>query len=368
MTKNRELSFDGIKGLSCLIIACVWHYRHFGVRGDISPLYNVFEVSYANGDLLVELFFMLSGIGMMIGYKNKIQSQNLLFKDFAVKRVQKLYPLHLLTLLLVIPFQIMHLNATGNTFVYKNFDVYHFILNFLGLQNGFFGTEWSFNSPSWCISIFLMLYALFYLLIYKSKSDTSIAVKFSIAAIIGIGILIAHINYPVLNPLTARGLASFSVGVLVYYAYENKHKLNYLAIGIVMLIFWVFVYILIRTTNLSFIGSKLNLDLFLILLVYPAFILSVLFIKPLNKLFSLKPLVYLGKISMSVYLLHFPIQLIIRVIDIYFNLNIDYTNIFFYLIYITIVLFFAIIYSDFISEPFEKCFGLLLKPTKKVED
>ena len=219
-TKHLD-ALDGLKGIAACIIAFAWHYQHFGVAGELSPFYKVMPVSFNHGYLMVEVFFMLSGFGLMAGYKDKIINNQISFKDYIIKRIQKLYPLHLFTLLLVTMLEFIHLKKAGTTFVYPNFDLYHFFLNVLCLQNGFLGIEWSFNSPSWCISILLIMYCLFYYVIKSIRTNTKLIIKFAAGAIIGLSLLKTGINYPVFNSLIARGLSCFCIGVMLNHCLES---------------------------------------------------------------------------------------------------------------------------------------------------
>lgn len=58
----------------------------------------------------------------------------------------------------------------------------------------------------------------------------------------------------------------------------------------------------------------------------PFSIISILFVPWLEKVFSLKALQWLGKKSFRIYLCHFPVQLLIKLIDIVFELHIDYSR------------------------------------------
>ena len=69
-----------LKFISSFIIAFVSHYRHFPVKNGVVPFANLFKWSYSKGWILVELFFMLSGFGMFLGYGDKIIKRELTFK------------------------------------------------------------------------------------------------------------------------------------------------------------------------------------------------------------------------------------------------------------------------------------------------
>lgn len=176
-TRKSTLCLDGLKGLAAFIIAFCWHYNHLNpsFKGAFTK---TFPLAYNYGYLMVEIFFILSGFGMMMGYCEKILNKKIKFKDYIIKRIKKIYPVFLFTLILTTIFEYVYLRWIGETFIYPNFDLYHFVLNLLCIQDGIFDGSWSFNSPSWCISICLVLYCILYYVIYKSKNKNEILYKF----------------------------------------------------------------------------------------------------------------------------------------------------------------------------------------------
>lgn len=337
---RREASLDGLRGLGACIIAFVWHYQHFGIAGDASPFYRFMPLSYTWGWLAVELFFMLSGFGLTAGYKNRILAHRLPFSDFMKRRLCRLYPLHLITLILVAILQWIHISMTGATFVYPNFDLHHFVLNIFCLQNGFFQTGWSFNAPSWCLSIFLILYSLFFTLMYTSKDRLGIIIKFAVAAVCGTIILQQQLERPVLNSLVARGLTSFSVGVLLFMLQERfihgerpKQITGALCVGILAVF-----YPLLRYNGSAYAA---HMQMLFIFLLAPTIAGGALYFRPLQRILCWKPLLFLGSISFEIYLLHFPAQCIIRILDISCGLNLNYASGVVWLLYASFVLLLA---------------------------
>ena len=86
--EGRLTAIDGMKGIGACIIAFFWHYQHFKPQNG-SPFFSVFPVSYKNGFLMVGLFFMLSGFGMMLGYSERVTGHLISFREFIVKRLKR---------------------------------------------------------------------------------------------------------------------------------------------------------------------------------------------------------------------------------------------------------------------------------------
>ena len=115
-----------LKFISSFIITFVSHYRHFPVKNGV-PFANLFKWPFSKGWILVELFFMLSGFGMFLGYGNKIIKRELTFKQYIMKRILKLYPLFFLTTILITILEIWLKHLSGKSFIYDYFDCWHFL-------------------------------------------------------------------------------------------------------------------------------------------------------------------------------------------------------------------------------------------------
>lgn len=361
LTKTNTACIDILKFAAACIVAFVWHYQHFAPT-EGSPFVNLFVFSYPNGWVMVELFFMLSGFGMVLGYANKVMNHEISFTNYMGKRLQKIYPLFFLTLVLVVILEFLYKAKMGETFVYPNFDLYHFFLNLVLCQNGVFVTDWSFNSPSWCISICFILYIILYIVFYHSK-DIKVAVyKFA-----GLGLLASFIlgmgwNYPILNSQVARGLICFSIGVVLAYFYQNEDRINTKIIGYLSLVVLMICYIMFRNNP---VGIN-NFQMLFILFLSPMIILSTLYVPWINKLFSLRFFRYLGSLSMEIYLFHFIVQCAIRNIDIYWGLGLNYSARKVWVVYVLATLLVSVIYKHLFAKLNESFFsGICSKIIRK---
>ena len=195
--------------------------------------------------------------------------------------------------------------------------------------------DFSFNAPSWCIPICLLCYCMFYLIIFKTKEYSSIVYKFLFTAIIGLALIASGLDYPILNSAVGRGVAGFSIGVLITFIYEKRDDFKSLKLGISCFIFLLASYIILRFKSFDYIG---NPTLAMTLGFGPMIILSTLFI-PWQNVFMSNPILrYLGVISWDVYLLHFPVQCFIKILDIYLHININYSSRMTWIIYVTVTI------------------------------
>lgn len=139
---------DALRGIAALGVV-FWHY---GAHFDAQPLRAVLFPFYNAGFLLVDFFFVLSGFVIAGAYWRHPRQEA--FGRNVWARVARLYPLHLFTLLATIA--LLALLPPGASpdaeFDPPANDLRHLVLNLLllnqvGLQSGY-----SFNTPAWSIS------------------------------------------------------------------------------------------------------------------------------------------------------------------------------------------------------------------------
>ncbi|MBR1797474.1 MAG: acyltransferase [Clostridiales bacterium] len=333
LSKTRIKSFDGLKGIVACMIAFCWHYQHFDLSRDNTPTICgvLFPYSFNKGFLCVEVFFFISGITMMMAYSDKVRSREIQFSAFIRKRLSKIYPYHLITLLFVALFQYIYRYLMGAFFVNNNITLKDFILNITMLQV-FFTNEVSYNLPAWFISVLIPLHIIFFIIIQTSDSQIKILVKSVViwaAGIVIYGLLPWSISLQ-------RGIVTFFSGVILYSVYnEFKNKrINTDLYGILAFLLFAAYYatIVLNLTPIPYLRFIVSL------VATPSIVIASVFFKPLSKLLSARCLVKLGELSMIIYFVHYPIQLLISTITAYFELKIDYKSFAVWLAYVLIVL------------------------------
>lgn len=148
--RPRLYSIDALRGVAAVGVV-IWHYQWYFGR-QVFPL--LFQPVYSNGQLLVDTFFAISGFILSYSYCQRISSTRELIA-YVGSRISRLYPLHVATLFATAAlFAGMRARGLPFGFFYDsvNNDRYHFFLNLgllqqVGLQRGY-----SFDAPSWSIS------------------------------------------------------------------------------------------------------------------------------------------------------------------------------------------------------------------------
>jgi peptidoglycan/LPS O-acetylase OafA/YrhL len=158
---------DAGRGLAAAAVL-FWHYQHFffaiGARraspdwAELRPLDQWLWPLYEHGDLAVPFFWVISGFVLTFVYVGKPVPT----RSFAVNRFARLYPLHLVTLMVVAVLQLVAQARWGTTLIYANDDWRHFMLQLLFASNWVRAGEYSFNAPIWSVSAEILVYAFFW--------------------------------------------------------------------------------------------------------------------------------------------------------------------------------------------------------------
>lgn len=304
--QGRYGSLDAIRGLAALGVV-LFHYKYVGPEAP--PFAAILQPFYAGGHYLVDLFFVLSGYLLATIYAG-----NRDFPGLAWRRIARLAPLHWATLLLVLGLRVLMAEA-GLPRPDENGDLHHFVLNVLllnsvGLQHGF-----SFNSPSWSISVeWVVNLALFAIIACGVRRLLWPALAM---ALVGAGILLQYRGHLAgvglvlgfLDAAVLRGITGFFMGVALASLLpipplsQGKGKLA-----------WDACFLVAGGGLLAAMSSEAfrvvrGLDFLLPILLMPALIASSLRGRLVPAMLSLAPLRVLGQISYSVYLIHFPMLL-----------------------------------------------------------
>jgi len=290
---RRFIVLDTWRGLAALWVAAY----HFRVTGHITGTHFV-----RSGLIAVDFFFVLSGFVIWHGFGGKLVDRTS-YTQFLVRRFGRLYPLHLVTLVVVVAMEIARY--------------------FVSLRNGFFGPapftgdhDWrlipanvflvhgigliphfSWNVPSWSISVeFVLCFCFVGLAVIRRPISGAAVLAFcGIAALILMPLLWSQMNET--STAMARGVSGFFVGVLIRESYRYVHG-------------W--------SPNVWFELSAVLAIFFSIYMGYPWVILAFGYAVwifgfetgGVSRVLKHPSLVRQGDLSYSIYLTHYPIVLV----------------------------------------------------------
>jgi peptidoglycan/LPS O-acetylase OafA/YrhL len=210
-------TLTGLRGVAALAVL------FYHVRGGMTPylpqpLMDLFRQGY----LAVDLFFVLSGFVLWWSFGDTFRKQgSAIAGSFLIKRIARIFPLHLAMLLGMLAFALAMRFAGHDLGEQYPFD--QFLGHMLLVQNWGFTSELSWNDPAWSISVEWGAYLLLALLGARAARLPDGPWVFPLATLAisaAIGIWFASAGRPLIgNDIAATGLlrciAEFAIGVLL---------------------------------------------------------------------------------------------------------------------------------------------------------
>lgn len=309
MKNNHIVELDSWRGIMALLVA-IFHYT--------------VPNNFVSAELAVDFFFVLSGIVIQKSYFDKNMSVTGFFK----KRVYRLYPLHLFALLILLVLFLgtiifMHYPKNGDIVTsfgwqfpsdyYKDGVVFTFLQQLLFVNGlGFHPHHQYWNGASWSVSCELWVNLIFFIWLRKLSIPLVLLMAMFLYSILFVifGRLGVHNEYVMyINSGMIRCLASFSLGVVLY-RWLSPLKDKYNTIGYVSILYSILQILSCIVIFYVMFSNSHNYNDFLALI----FILVTIAISFLqfNTILRYKILIFLGKISYSIYLMHYSVQYIMQ--------------------------------------------------------
>ncbi|MGA6099885.1 acyltransferase family protein [Stutzerimonas marianensis] len=210
---RRFVVLDGFRGI-CAVAVVLFHTQ---ILLSFSEL-----TFFRHADLFVEFFFVLSGFVMYHAYGTRLFDAEVL-RRFLISRTFRLYPLHLVMLLVFIGLEFGKLWAEHHGFAFNDpafsgkTAPSEILPNALLLQSwiGDFNSL-SFNTPAWSISIEYYLYLLLALVLLVAPRYCGPIL--ALATLVSFSAL--YVELDVIKPFIWRGASCFFAGALTYRLYR----------------------------------------------------------------------------------------------------------------------------------------------------
>ncbi len=332
MEKPEDIrSLTSLRGIAAVAII-VLHFSYYTLpsMGKILSNYTHF---FQNAYLWVDFFFILSGFILTHVYIDRL-SNGISFaeyRSYLFSRFARIYPLHLFTLLLLVSLELIKLLGLHIPAFTHKFNLTALFANITLLQAfdlncpPLFWCDTYWNEPAWSISVEFITYCIFPLLLLtqataKPKFEPMIYVITLIAIFLLIKFTRGSLDSIIGIPAIARCSLECLLGVLTYKVYRRgnyrKHwNINRLGFGALV---WIGLILHHESDRFR------TLDDWLILPGFSVLILAVAVNNygAIARLLDSRLLLYLGTISYSIYLVHWPIGELIKTFWWYeFNLT-----------------------------------------------
>jgi peptidoglycan/LPS O-acetylase OafA/YrhL len=229
-----------------------------------------------------------------------VGKQNVNLHGYAIARFARLYPLHLTTLFVVALLQIFSKSLFGSYQIYFENDFKHFLLNLFYIQSWGLEKDFSFNAPSWSVSVEITVYILFFIFLKTLRRTRLIGSL----AMLGIWVLVTHF-YPTI--FFNECLSYFLIGVSIWFATTKSTFNKSLLCGLVSL---TISYLLLTHGQVNTAAATI------IALVFFASLMD-----RFPKILTQNVFKRFGELTYSVFLWHIPLQLVIIISVLKFEIN-----------------------------------------------
>ena len=276
------------------------------------------------GECGVSFFFILSGFVLSFAYSERISKGIFSTKPFLLRQWTKIYPLHIITFIIMFALDLR---------LGKYCDITAVIANILLLQSWVTADSFYFvaNSPSWFLCDILFFYAVFsslnkLILRTDNKKIISISIIVFLLYICLMVILPSHLVNPILyaNPLTR--LLDFIIGIILYKLYISdkgialKDIINSKSSITVSLIELSLILLVVIT---AFVYPHLQPRVRTVSIFWLSMPIFILFFAMsdksngiISKLLQGKTILWLGNISFCIYIIHAPVLRIFNSISV----------------------------------------------------
>lgn len=313
-SKAHYLPLDSIRGIAALSVV-VHHFVTSKVMIAAFPQKAWIDIPFFhNAWLFVDLFFVLSGMVISLSYV-KADFGHFSFREFASRRLARIYPLHVVMLVMMLVLRLARLALVASGMLaaaapgIEVNTIYSFVLNLLLLHSLGFLDHLSWNGPSWSISTEFYTYLLFGALLLLAQQFRSLKFFYLVSAVLVVGSWI----------LAAFGLGKPSLDF--HYDFGLVRCILSFFIGVLtvrLVSAWPRPAMPIAPSVLQWVLLAAAISIVLVVGAYPeisfvapfvfALLLGSLMAFPveasLPRLLATAPLVWLGKRSYSIYMVH----------------------------------------------------------------
>ncbi len=295
MTNKRLDQLDTLRFFSMVLIVFnhVWGRFNYPHADKLTFFYDI-------GTIGNYMFFMISGLLIGMKYKDKIKN-GLGFGEFFGGRYLSIFPMYAFSVVLQIIVLLMFGN--GSSLTVKNL-----VLEFLMIPCGWTTEDVSaaYNIPTWFIAVLLLCYIIYYAIVKLSKKHPSIYI-FAITFMVVWGLILMERSwdFPFNFRINGEGYANFFLGVLLGEIYVHTKELKYEhVVDIILAVILGIIVILSAINGIGNISGDLRWTLIIldICILYLSINIDII-----GKVLAVKPLAFLGRLSMEMCFLHIPL-------------------------------------------------------------
>ncbi len=294
-----------IPALTALRFFAAFYISLFHVHYFSGYSFGVFDAILVSGYLAVDFFFVLSGFILAYTYVDAFKAKSVSIQRFIIKRVARIYPVHVV-MLLITAFFLWVAKSAGWEAMEDSLNIWNFLDNLMMVHAWNQTESLTYNQPSWSISAEFFSYLCFPVLVWGMgqwrKTACTILVVSLICFILiqvvflffGVVLFKSSYDYGII-----RIVPEFVFGMSIYFFFLQYRYDRNVRVALVSIFSMIIVFL--------YLG---HLDMFVVSL-FGAVIYFLADAQRSGVEFWLSnPVwVYLGKISYSFYMVHYCVLL-----------------------------------------------------------
>ena len=203
----------------------------------------------------------------------------------------------------------------------------------------------------WFVEVLMICYFIYGFMVINLKSDKYIII---VSSMMFLGwYLIEHpVNIILLSGGVGIGYMNFFVGCILYEVQTRNKEKSLKSISILGMICLIVIVIAVRCFGTDVIG---NVDLCCSLFVFPIMIITINNINIIKSIFSNKLLLFVSQIATSLFFTHLSFLFIVKIINNYYQINLNYGSVNVFAIIFIIEIIIAAIYKILIEKYLTNC-------------
>lgn len=285
---EQKANFQALTALKGLFILVIALHNTLAVTPLFSGIPGTAFIILFGGSLGNSLFYMLSGFLLSSGYKSRIYDHSISFSDYLLRRLKKLYPMYLISNAAVLALEILQYGVSA-------INIERVIFTVLLVRS-------PYNSPTGFLCALFACYILFFAITNASRSSTQYLAYLTLGVIIGYWLIRTDPDLPFISSKNGLAYMNFFLGCILADVYpllsvKLHRRLQPLFLVLLPLLFYLMlsygVEIIAGDTKVAFSFAICPMVLYLALVKGPC-----------SKILRCRCLVFLGKISSSVFFWH----------------------------------------------------------------
>lgn len=234
------------------------------------------------------MFFILSGFLLSMGYQARIQSHGILFRDYLLRRLKKLYPMYLLSNAAMVLIELIHYGVSV-----INIEKIVFTMLMVGSP---------YNNPTWFLCALFVCYILFYTAAYFAKSPTHYLSFITIGVIVGYILMDADLNILLMGAGSGTALMNFFLGCILAEVYPRISEKLHRWLQPLFLVLVPLLMVLMLTYGVEIIAGDVKVCFAFV--ICPMILYLALVKGPCSTILRFRGFVALGKISSCIFFWH----------------------------------------------------------------